>query len=174
MSASIYFDYLESPIGDLLVVGDGEHVTRLYLPNHKRGVMPDDSWRRSKTPFEQAQQELAEYFAGERRTFEVPLRAAGTPFQQRVWQELVRIPFGVTISYAELARRVGQPNASRAVGNANGRNPISIIVPCHRVIGADGRLTGYAGGLDNKRWLLDWERGERPLSFADEKNVTAG
>ncbi len=168
MSALIYFDYLGSPLGELLIVGDGQRVTRLYLPNHKRAVQPDASWRQSTAPFQQAREELAEYFAGQRKTFEVSVRGAGTPFQQRVWQELVQIPFGTTISYAELARRVGQPNASRAVGNANGRNPISIIVPCHRVIGADGRLTGYAGGLDNKRWLLDLERGERSLAFAAE------
>ena len=88
----------------------------------------------------------------------MPLKLAGTPFQKRVWQELVRIPFGTTITYGQLARRVGQPTASRAVGHANGRNPISIIVPCHRVIGANGKLTGYAGGIDKKQWLLAWER----------------
>jgi methylated-DNA-[protein]-cysteine S-methyltransferase len=88
----------------------------------------------------------------------VPLKLAGTPFQQRVWQELVRIPFGTTITYGQLAQRVGKPTASRAVGHANSRNPISIIVPCHRVIGADGKLTGYAGGVDKKQWLLAWER----------------
>lgn len=171
MTESIYFEYLDSPLGELLIVGDGVHVTRLYLPNHKRTVQPEASWQQAVHPFEQARQELAEYFAGERQAFEVPIKAGGTPFQQRVWQQLVRIPFGVTISYAELARRVGQPNASRAVGNANGRNPISIIVPCHRVIGADGRLTGYAGGLDNKRWLLDWERGERSLTFSTKRQA---
>lgn len=172
MNDAVFFDHLASPLGELLIVGDGVHVTRLYLPNHKGAARPDASWRRAAAPFDQARQELAEYFAGDRQTFDVPLRAAGTMFQQRVWQELVRIPFGSTISYAELARRVGQPTASRAVGNANGRNPISIMVPCHRVIGADGRLTGYAGGLANKRWLLDWERGERPLTFSPEREVT--
>jgi len=172
MSPIVYFDYLESPLGELLIVSDGEHVTRLYLPNHKRAVRPDASWHQSAAPFAQAREELAEYFAGQRKTFEVSVRGTGTPFQQRVWQELLQIPFGATISYAELARRVGRPNASRAVGNANGRNPISIIVPCHRVIGADGRLTGYAGGLDNKRRLLDLERGERSLAFAAEGRTT--
>jgi methylated-DNA-[protein]-cysteine S-methyltransferase len=172
MSGFTYFDYLESPLGELLVVGNGEHVTRLYLPNHKRAVQPNDLWRQTAEPFKQARQELAEYFAGTRQVFDVPIHAEGTPFQQRVWEQLAQIPFGMTISYAELARRVGQPNASRAVGNANGRNPISIIVPCHRVIGADGRLTGYAGGLDNKRWLLDWECGERPLEFSGERQFT--
>src|SRR5205807_4847601 len=108
--------------------------------------------------FTRVRKQLAEYFAGERRQFDVPLKLAGTPFQQRVWLELARIPFGTTITYAELAQRLGRPTASRAVGHANGRNPISIIVPCHRVIGADGKLTGYAGGLDKKQWLLAWER----------------
>jgi methylated-DNA-[protein]-cysteine S-methyltransferase len=102
--------------------------------------------------------QLAEYFAGARQEFDVPLQLGGTPFQQHVWQELLRIPFGVTITYAELAKRVGKPAAARAVGHASGRNPVAIIVPCHRVIGANGKLTGYAGGMDKKEWLLAWER----------------
>ncbi len=108
--------------------------------------------------------QLAEYFAGERTEFDIPLKLAGTPFQNRVWQELARIPFGVTISYGELARRVGQPTASRAVGSANGKNPISIIVPCHRVIATSGNLTGYGGGLPNKQWLLQHEHNHVPTS----------
>ena len=99
----------------------------------------------------------------------LPFLLAGTPFQQRVWQELARIPFGTTITYAQLAQRVGQPKASRAVGSANGRNPVSIIVPCHRVIGADGKLTGYGGGLDKKQWLLAWERSA--LRSTNESNL---
>ena len=114
--------------------------------------------KQSDAPFAAVREQLAEYFAGERQQFDVPLKLAGTPFQQRVWQELVRIPFGTTITYAQLAQRVGKPTASRAVGHANGRNPISIIVPCHRVIGANGKLTGYAGGVEKKQWLLEWER----------------
>jgi methylated-DNA-[protein]-cysteine S-methyltransferase len=106
-------------------------------------------------------EQLAEYFAGERREFDVPMQLAGTAFQRRVWEELVRIPYGTTITYAELARRVGRPTAVRAVGAANGRNPISILVPCHRVIGADGKLTGYGGGVERKQWLLELERGPR-------------
>jgi methylated-DNA-[protein]-cysteine S-methyltransferase len=103
-------------------------------------------------------EQLDEYFAGERQEFDVPLKLEGTPFQRGVWRELARIPFGTTITYAELARRIGRPTASRAVGHANGRNPISILVPCHRVVGAGGQLTGYAGGVDKKRWLLERER----------------
>lgn len=153
-----YFTYLESPLGRICIEGDEEFVTGLYFPHHKwwRGL--DDSWRESDEPFHRVREQLAEYFAGERQTFDVPVKLAGTPFQQRVWEQLAQIPFGSTISYGELARRVGNLSASRAVGSANGRNPVSIIVPCHRVIGASGKLTGYGGGIDRKQWLLDWER----------------
>ena len=140
------------------------------MPAHKGWRSPDASWQESDAPFAAVREQLAEYFAGERQEFDVPLKLAGTPFQQRVWRELVRIPFGTTITYAELARRIGQPTASRAVGHANGRNPISILVPCHRVIGADGKLTGYAGGVEKKQWLLAWERrcrGERLDSLGE-------
>jgi methylated-DNA-[protein]-cysteine S-methyltransferase len=107
---------------------------------------------------EAAVEQLREYFAGERTGFDLGLAATGTPFQQRVWAALREIPYGLTWSYGELALRIGQPTASRAVGLANGRNPIAIVVPCHRVIGASGMLTGYAGGVERKRWLLDHER----------------
>ncbi len=129
------------------------------MPQHKGWRGPEASWQKSDASFAVVREQLAEYFAGQRQQFDVPLKLAGTPFQQHVWQELVRIPFGTTITYAQLAQRVGKPTASRAVGHANGRNPISIIVPCHRVIGTDGKLTGYAGGVDKKQWLLAWERG---------------
>ena len=158
MSATIYYSYLESPVGQLIVRGDGEFITGLFMAGQKRWYGPDAAWQQADAPFAAVREQLAEYFAGERRQFDVPLRMAGTPFQRQVWQELVRIPLGTTITYAQLAARVGQPTASRAVGNANGRNPIGILVPCHRVIGASGKLTGYAGGLDKKQWLLAWER----------------
>lgn len=158
MTPMIYYSHVDSPLGRLFVRGDGQFVTGLYMPQHKGWPGPEASWRQSDAPFVAVREQLAEYFAGQRREFDVPLRLAGTPFQQRVWQELVRIPFGQTITYAQLAQRVGQPTAFRAVGHANGRNPISILVPCHRVIGADGKLTGYAGGIEKKRWLLAWER----------------
>ena len=157
MSTTVYFSHIDSPLGPLFVRGDGQFVTGLYLPNHKHWAGPDASWQLADELFVAVRDQLAEYFAGQRQQFDVPLKLAGTPFQQRVWQELARIPFATTINYAELARRVGQPSASRAVGNANGRNPISIIVPCHRVIGASGKLTGYAGGVERKKWLLDHE-----------------
>ena len=159
MTTPVYYSYVESPLGRMFVKGDGQFVTGLYLPQHKGWQGPDAAWQESAAPFAAVLEQLGEYFAGERQAFDVPLKLAGTPFQQRVWQELVCIPFGTTITYAQLAQLIGKPTASRAVGHANSRNPISIIVPCHRVIGADGKLTGYAGGVDKKQWLLAWERG---------------
>lgn len=158
MTATTCYAEMESPLGRIFIQGDGRRVTGLYLPSHKGWRGPDSALRRSDAGFSEVRGQLGEYFAGERRRFEVPLELAGTPFQRRVWQELQRIPYGETITYAELATRLGQPTAARAVGAANGRNPVSILVPCHRVIGVDGKLTGYAGGVDKKRWLLAWER----------------
>jgi methylated-DNA-[protein]-cysteine S-methyltransferase len=153
------FTYVESPIGPLLLRCDGEALTGLYmdlpsLPPRARDTWTEDA---SAGPLPQAVRQLSEYFAGTRREFDLPLRLEGTAFQQRVWRGLTEIPYGATWSYGQLAKRIGNPNASRAVGLANGRNPISILVPCHRVIGADGSLTGYGGGLERKRWLLAHE-----------------
>lgn len=150
------YTHLESPIGDLLVVGDGEAITALYTAEHVRRPVPDG--HRDDEAFEGARQQLTEYFSGLRQSFELDLHPAGTEFQRAVWAELRRIEYGSTASYAQIAQRVGRPAAVRAVGAANGRNPISIIVPCHRVVGSDGRLTGYAGGLAAKQWLLEHER----------------
>ncbi|HEV3138369.1 MAG TPA: methylated-DNA--[protein]-cysteine S-methyltransferase [Pirellulales bacterium] len=158
MTTTTYYSYIDWPLGRLFLRGDGQFLTGLFMQPHKGGRAPDGSWQQSDAPFTAVREQLAEYFAGERQQFDVPIKLAGTPFQQCVWQELVRIPFGTSISYGQLAQRVGKPTASRAVGQANGRNPISIIVPCHRVIGADGKLTGYGGGVDKKKWLLGWER----------------
>ncbi len=127
------------------------------MSDHKGGPKLEPAWRRDEGPFTETCAQLTEYFAGQLHEFDVRLAPAGTEFQKRVWDELYRIPFGASISYGELARRIGQPTASRAVGAANGRNPISIIVPCHRVIGANGTLTGYGGGMDRKKWLLEHE-----------------
>lgn len=160
-STSTCYCYFETRVGRLFVQGDGQFVTGLYLPDHKGWQGPDARLRASAASFLTVREQLEEYFAGERQRFDVPVRLQGTPFQQSVWAQLAKIPFGQTINYAELARRVGQPTATRAVGNANGRNPISIIVPCHRVIGSNGKLTGYAGGQDKKQWLLDWERNQK-------------
>jgi methylated-DNA-[protein]-cysteine S-methyltransferase len=151
----------------MFVQGDGQFVTGLFMPQHKRWRGPDASWRQSDASFTAVREQLAAYFAGERQQFDVPIKLAGTPFQQHVWRELVRIPFGTTITYGQLAQRVGKPSASRAVGHANGRNPVSIIVPCHRVIGANGTLTGYAGGVDKKQWLLAWERSATAAAQGD-------
>ena len=157
---NVYFTRLESPIGALTLVSDGAALTGLYMNEHKHGPTPDGWEEKSDVaPFAEAKRQLSEYFAGERTTFDLPLAADGTAFQQRVWQELCNIAYGETISYGELARRLGEPNASRAVGMANGRNPVSIVVPCHRVIGANGKLTGYGGGMERKAFLLALEKG---------------
>jgi methylated-DNA-[protein]-cysteine S-methyltransferase len=158
MNETLCYTYVESPVGQIYLQGDGEFLTGLYMPRHKHWSGPDPACRQSDMALATVREQLAEYFAGERQQFDMPVKLAGTPFQQQVWQELTRIPCGETITYAELARRIGHPTATRAVGHANGRNPVSIIVPCHRVIGADGKLTGYGGGVDKKQWLLAWER----------------
>jgi methylated-DNA-[protein]-cysteine S-methyltransferase len=155
---------VSSPIGELMLCGDDESLTALHLPGH--WAKPAAGWRRDDARFADVARQLEEYFAGERTTFDVRLRMLGGPFEREVWEELLRIPYGETTSYGEIAQRVGKPHASRAVGAANGRNPIAIIVPCHRVIGSDGSLTGYGGGLERKRALLDLEAGRASLAFA--------
>jgi methylated-DNA-[protein]-cysteine S-methyltransferase len=169
------FCYVESPIGRLMLTTDGTALTGLYmnLYRNKPSKLPGlgDDWIQNATidPLPEAARQLKEYFAGKRREFDLPLRMQGTEFQQRVWQELTKIPFGETRSYGQLAKRLNNPNGSRAVGLANGRNPIAIIVPCHRVIGADGSLTGFGGGIDRKEWLLSHEGhpGTRALPLGD-------
>ncbi|MDX1932145.1 MAG: methylated-DNA--[protein]-cysteine S-methyltransferase [Capsulimonadales bacterium] len=157
-----FYAYTESPIGRLLLTADEEALTGLYMNDSATALRtaPDAVERDDHPILAEARRQIAEYFTGSRRTFDLPLRTEGTPFQRRVWEELKAIPYGETISYGELARRIGDPNASRAVGMANGRNPISIIVPCHRVIGANQRLTGYGGGLERKATLLTLESGQ--------------
>jgi methylated-DNA-[protein]-cysteine S-methyltransferase len=168
-----WYTTIPSPIDDLLLVGDGETIAALHLSDQRHGPIGIAAeWRRDDRPFTAAIDQLAAYFAGELTDFDLPLAPSGTEFQQRVWSALRTIPFGQTTSYGELAGQLGNPGASRAVGLANGRNPIAVVVPCHRVIGADGRLTGYGGGLDRKRWLLDHElavlqrRGGAPAAAA--------
>jgi methylated-DNA-[protein]-cysteine S-methyltransferase len=153
-----------SPVGQLLIGSDGESLTELLFERHREGTDPmldriRGGNREDADPLlRRAADQLAEYFAGARRAFELPLAPAGSSFQRQVWTELLRITYGRTASYGDVARRLGlPPGASRAVGLANGANPISIIIPCHRVIGADGSLTGYGGGLKRKRFLLDLE-----------------
>lgn len=158
---------ITSPVGELMLTSDGEALTGVWFSPHDD--LPLDDWVDERDDvLDDAVAQLESYFAGERTDFDLPLHPQGTDFQLRVWAALREIPYGETISYGELARRVGNPSASRAVGLANGRNPISIVVPCHRVIGADGSLTGYGGGMDRKRTLLDLERraAGQPALFA--------
>jgi methylated-DNA-[protein]-cysteine S-methyltransferase len=153
-----YFTTLPSPIGELLLISDGAALTGIYMPPHKGAPEVAADWTRDPAPLRAAVEQLEEYFAGERTAFDLPLAPRGTAFQLRVWAALGEIPYGRTESYGRLAARVGNPRAVRAVGLANGRNPLSIVVPCHRVIGANGSLTGYGGGLDRKTQLLALER----------------
>jgi methylated-DNA-[protein]-cysteine S-methyltransferase len=152
-----FYSNVSSPVGDLVLVSRGGILTGVYLPSPQGGYPPEPEWRRDDAQLRTAREQLASYFAGELTTFHLKLAPMGTAFQRRVWDELCLIPFGATASYADIARRIGQPTATRAVGAANGRNPIAIIIPCHRVIGADGTLTGYGGGLECKSWLLRHE-----------------
>jgi methylated-DNA-[protein]-cysteine S-methyltransferase len=158
----MFFSTLETPIGRLLFVARGaapaEHLCGVYMEDHAGAPLHDAGWVQDEARFADVRRQMKEYFAGVRTSFDLPLSPEGTPFQRRVWNALLEIPYGETITYAELARRIGAPKGSRAVGGANARNPISIVVPCHRVVGSDGSLTGYAGGEDRKRWLLDLER----------------
>jgi len=159
---------IDSPVGPITLVAEGSAVAGVYLAEHRhspgpaafgrRDPGPDQPGAAGHGPLAMAAAQLAEYFAGRRTEFELDIVLHGTAFQQRVWQALRDIGYGETISYGELARRIGQPSGSRAVGLANGRNPVSIIVPCHRVVGSDGSLTGYGGGLDRKHYLLELER----------------
>lgn len=151
----MFFDVLPSPLGELTICADELGITAVAFPGE---VERRDGRPNPNALVRVAIDQLGEYFAGRRATFDLPLHAAGTPFQRRVWQALCALPHGATASYGEIAAAIGQPRASRAVGLANGRNPIAIVVPCHRVIGRDGSLTGYGGGLDRKRWLLEHER----------------
>lgn len=147
---------MASPVGDLLLTAADGELTGLFMPGE--AVAPPAGALRDETSFAAIRRQLEEYFAGERASFDLPVSPPGTPFQQGVWDELRRIGYGQTITYAELAARIGRPTAIRAAGAANGANPVSIVIPCHRVIGSNGSLTGYSGGLEVKRFLLDLER----------------
>jgi methylated-DNA-[protein]-cysteine S-methyltransferase len=162
---------IATPLGELVAVVDQDGALRYLDFQEKTGPTPapePDRWQRQPLRWADAAvaavgREIAEYFAGSRRAFTLPVAPAGNDFHRMVWRELCRIPYGETISYGELARRVGRPGAARAVGRANGLNPIAIVVPCHRVIGADGKLTGYSGGIERKAGLLALERAATPL-----------
>lgn len=155
---------LPTPIGTLRLVADDDHLVGLWIEEHERTPPAgDERWvADGEHPvLATCRDQLVEYFAGERTTFDLPLAPRGTPFQLEVWAALRTIPYGATASYADIARAVGRPTAYRAVGAANGANPLSIVVPCHRVIGAGGQLTGYGWGVERKAWLLDHERRTR-------------
>lgn len=154
---SVCWTEMDSPVGTLRLSSDGQGLTGLSMTERYRGVVVDAPEERADAVLEEAIAQLRAYFAGELQTFDLPLRPRGSEFQRTVWAELGRVPFGATVSYGQLAQRIGKPSAVRAVARANATNPVGIVVPCHRVIGSDGTLTGYAGGLDRKRWLLTHE-----------------
>jgi methylated-DNA-[protein]-cysteine S-methyltransferase len=153
----MYYCYLATPIGVVLRAGDDEALALVSVPEGSMRRDPDDNWIYNEKPFAAARQQLTEYFAGERQEFDLPLKLRGTEFQLSVLDALQKIPYGETMSYSDIAQRIGRPKAVRAVGAANGRNPIPIIVPCHRVIGSHGDLTGFGGGLETKEALLRLE-----------------
>lgn len=159
MKKTICYTVLKSPVGDLLLTASSAGLRGLWIVGEKHCSGIDPGWVRDPAAFEEAARQLEEYFDGKRSGFDLPLDVEGTPFQQEAWEALRKIPWGETRSYQQQAAAIGRPAAVRAIGTANGKNPISIIVPCHRVIGANGSLTGYGGGMAAKRWLLEHEAG---------------
>jgi methylated-DNA-[protein]-cysteine S-methyltransferase len=158
MTMTPLYDTMDSPVGQLLLIGDGEALTGLsMLPDRRYGAATLGQWRRDRATLADARDQLRAYFDGELERFQLSLAPAGTAFQLRVWEALDAIPYGTTTTYGEIAKQIGYPERARAVGAANGANPIPIIVPCHRVIGASGKLVGYSGGLERKRELLRHE-----------------
>ena len=154
----MYYSHMDSPVGRLLLAGDERGISLISFPTGSRARAAEPGWRKDRGPFVEAERQLSAYFAGELTEFDLPLAPEGTPFQLSVWQALCRIPYGETVSYGAIADAIGRPSASRAVGAANGANPLPIVVPCHRVIGSTGKLTGFGGGLDTKAALLGLER----------------
>ena len=161
--SAVYYTTYESPVGPLLLAGESHALRRVSFENSKRSAPPRADWKLHKKPFAEVIRQLQAYFRGELKEFDLPLAMEGTEFQLRVWNALRAIPYGETISYAQLAERIGNPKAVRAVGLANGSNPIPIIVPCHRVVGSDGSLTGFGGGLSTKKMLLELENKQLSL-----------
>ncbi|TNJ35251.1 methylated-DNA--[protein]-cysteine S-methyltransferase [Arenimonas terrae] len=160
------FDRFDTPIGEMTVAADDAGLRHVLFPDNKYPPAGRDGWRRDTDALRAPREQLLAYFAGELAAFDLALAPTGTPFQVKVWTMLAGIPYGQTWSYGELARRIGEPKAVRAVGAANGRNPLPVILPCHRVIGADGSLTGFGGGLPLKKFLLGHEgAGQRGLGF---------
>ena len=164
MSAT-YYSYYDSPVGSLLLAGDGVSLELISFPTGQATRLPSADWMRRNDAFKPVKQQLAAYFAGELNTFSLALTPKGTDFQLEVWAALEKIPYGATCSYGDIARRIGKPEASRAVGAANGQNPLPIVIPCHRVIGSNGALIGFGGGLDCKEFLLRLEQTHAPFSL---------
>jgi methylated-DNA-[protein]-cysteine S-methyltransferase len=162
--STIYYDYLQTPVGKLLLAMDGQGLRHIHFETGRHALEPSEDWEPGAGALHEARAQLKAYFAGTLTEFDLPLAPHGTDFQQRVWLELLRIPYAATTTYGEIARSLGDLQATRAVGSANGRNPLPIVVPCHRVIGANGDLTGFGGGLPVKRYLLDHE--QRHSTFA--------
>lgn len=157
MVKDLAYTYVDSPVGPLLLAGRSGSLQLISFPGGSRARRPDPRWHRDDELFTDAAKQLTSYFEGRLQAFSLPLTMTGTDFQKAVWTELTTIPFGATVSYGALARAIGKPSASRAVGAANGANPLPIVVPCHRVIGSNKTLTGFGGGLDTKRFLLELE-----------------
>ena len=169
-----WYAHAASPVGELLLVAGDDGLCGLYMEGQRHAADVASGWREDPGPFREVSAQLEEYFAGARRGFDLKLVLAGTPFQRAVWGALNDIPYGETVSYRDVARRVGRPDAMRAVGLANGRNPVCIVLPCHRVVGADGSLTGYGGGVDRKRWLLEHEARTVGLSRSGDTEPAMG
>ncbi|UCE64821.1 MAG: methylated-DNA--[protein]-cysteine S-methyltransferase [Nitrospirota bacterium] len=163
----MFYCLLESPVGNILIAGDKRGLKLINFQDGPNAQAPDPKWKEDSQFFRAVIQQFHAYFGGRLTQFRVPLAPEGTPFQMKVWKALQRIPYGKTVSYGEIARRIGNPKASRAVGAANGQNPLSIIVPCHRVIGQTGDLVGYGGGLTIKKTLLEHERRRVESFFTD-------
>lgn len=157
MTATRY-RFVDTPIGDLLIAGIDDRLTLIGFPDGPRAETPDAEWERDDTAFADAAQQLNDYFDGHRTTFDLPLTLNGTVFQKSVWRALMNVPFGTTTTYGTLAIQIGKPSASRAVGAANGANPLPIIVPCHRLVGSNGSLIKFGGGLERKQFLIDHEQ----------------
>lgn len=167
-----YYCVIESPVGKLLLAGNAQALTHVSFQDGRRSTQPDPQWTYSETPFQKSIQQLHEYFSGKRKTFKIKLAPEGTPFQRKVWDALQTIPYGRTLSYRQIANAIGKPQAVRAVGAANGQNPLSIVIPCHRVIGSNGKLVGFGGGLPIKEALLSHERRHsQAVSFIPPSSV---
>lgn len=161
MAKQMFFTVMDSPLGEILLAGNESGLTQVSFQDGESPLSPAPDWQRDDAVWATAVTQLTAYFGGELQTFDLPLAPKGTPFQQKVWAYLQTIPYGRTTTYSAIAQALGNPKSTRAVGAANGRNPIALIIPCHRVIGSDGKLTGYAGGLHIKEALLRLERNGR-------------